>query len=109
MVKIKIPHWLAQNKAHPMVVEGVIKKETDKAYLISTDYGEDWYPKSQTTILGEAGSATAQRETITKPKRETYAWVGNLDAEWEEFTVFIDPFNSKKVKITVEVIEDSSN
>ncbi len=104
MVKIKIPHWLAQNKAHPMIVEGVIKKETDKAYLISTDYGEDWYPKSQTTILDGASSPASP-----EPKRETYTWSGNLDAEWEEFTVFIDPFNSKKVKITVEIIEDSSN
>ena len=106
MVKIKIPHWLAQSKAHPMIIEGTVKRETDKAYLISSDYGEDWYPKSQTTILG---GTTTQREAITKPERETYVWSGNLDAEWEEFTVFIDPFNSKKVKITVEIIEDSSN
>lgn len=47
-----VPEWLAEDKAaiasphHEQVVAGMVEHETEKAFLISRDDGEEWVPKS---------------------------------------------------------------
>ena len=88
-MKIKVPYWLAKKNDHPMVIEGTMVKETEKAMLLDTSYGQKWYPKSQIEIL--TGATFKDIETVE----------GLFDdINWDDF----GSFKGKKVKVTIEEI-----
>lgn len=59
-----VPEWLSDSKPiapsdlHAQVVAGDVEAETEKAYLVSTEAGESWLPKSQIYVFERVDGAT---------------------------------------------------